>query len=37
MVTVVHYLLTFGEWIGASYKRSVVLMSVVVLIILLAD
>lgn len=34
---VVHYLLTFGEWVGASYARTVLFMSVVVIIILVAD
>jgi anti-sigma-K factor RskA len=33
----IHYLLTFGDWVGASFWRSAVFLSAVALIILVAD
>jgi len=36
MKTIIHYLLTFGDWIGAKFWRSALLMSVVLIIILIA-
>jgi hypothetical protein len=36
MRKVVHYLLTFGDWIAAKFWRSALLMSVVLIIILVA-
>jgi len=36
MKYVIHYLLTFGDWLGASFWRSAVFLSAVALIILVA-
>lgn len=36
MSRVVHYLLTFGDWLGASFWRSAIFMSVVIVIVAFA-
>lgn len=36
MGKVIHYLLTFGDWLGAKFWRSAMFVSVVFIIILIA-
>lgn len=37
MKYVIHYLLTFGDWVGARFWRAAIFLSVVLVIVLLAD
>ena len=37
MTKIIHYILTFGDWVGASFWRSLVFLSAVVFIVAIAD
>lgn len=36
MTRIIHYILTFGDWLGASFWRSAVFLSLTMLIIVFA-